>query len=796
MVKEKRTKPCSNCKKSKVKCVYTDSLPCDRCLKIGQAVNCQFIAKLPSLVLPEYESTVPSVKSVTAPVIDQAGIDHTRLATDFQPHDTQWKSSLENKINTFDNKLNDLVDIMKQQQQFLIDQQRLHQNLQIYPQLHPQIHPQIHSQVHSQVPQIHSQAPHSQSQIQMPVPMLHSQNQLPSQSTYSFPYPSQQFKPQILPPQPTKSSFLYSPTPSESPYLQNQKLDASPSLSSILPPLKKLKPNESQKFPKDFRDGYLSKDQAQELFAFFNSNISQQLFGFEISKISVDSIWSSCPILVCAISTIASIHHPIHSRKSKQLLVYLHELSGSLILKGKPKSKEDGFNTIVALILCSFWLSDSQMFTGLALQLAKEYGLNNPYTKQKDDLKLWYLLYILDGQQSLTFNRQPILDANDYSFKNSREILLNSTNHQKLTAEKSKKLLQNGDENTENNQPTDDDERKMNELIEHSSRFTDLRLVSQVEYNQAINEAFKGNAWELLAPSSFGIPSRSNMELDRWMVSWTVLLAPGNHGAVWSSKSTLIYYNFAKMSINSTAVRRLTVNPNEEDEMLPKWSDVKEESRTPSASQCPPKEEEEEEDEFSSDDEFEDDDEFISSSKLVVQDDAIVSGNIAINAASTVLHLVTTDSDIQENLKYVPVHIHIMIYYAALLLLNPPLESKDKSQKFNPQEHYTKTLANLRLIKSLQKKIYANLPIDTKFGDKLIQSLNDMVFEKLKTLKSEITELEDKTLRLELLQQVNSFHENENTLYEMVDSSGVSSSGSTPKPEKISAWPGSHHGHP
>ena len=87
-------------------------------------------------------------------------------------------------------------------------------------------------------------------------------------------------------------------------------------------------------------------------------------------------------------------------------------------------------------------------------------------------------------------------------------------------------------------------------------RLTDMRLVSQVEYNQAINEAFKGTAWDLLAPASFGIPSKSNLELDRWMVSWTVLLSPESFGAIWSTKSTLIYYNFAKMHINSSAVKR------------------------------------------------------------------------------------------------------------------------------------------------------------------------------------------------------------------------------------------------
>lgn len=730
--------------------MYTNSLPCDRCLKTGQAVNCQYIPKLPSLVLPEYPSsvsTLPPVNStgfLSGPLVPTTFVNQKPSLHEPQgtkDNDLNWKSQLESKIDTFDNKLNDLVDIMKQQQQLLIDQQKLN---------------------HQQQPQL--QLPRRVQQIQAP-----SQAQIP------YPYNS---APQYnLPP----SNFAFGRTQSPAPYHHSH--STSPEDSPILPPLKKFK---SEIIPKDFREGYLSKDQAEELFGFFNTNISQQLFGFEISKISVDSIWASCPILVCAICTIASIHHPILSEKSKQLQIYLHELSGSLILKGKPKDEQDGFNTIVALILCSFWLSDSQMFTGLALQLAKEYGLNNPYTKNKDNLKLWYLLYILDGQQSLTFNRQPLFNANDYTFKNSRDILLSDSN-KRLENKKSKKLLENGTDKSTNNENT-----QKNELIALSTRFTDLRLVSQVEYNQAINEAFKGNAWELLAPSSFGIPSRSNMELDKWMVSWTVLLAPGNHGAVWSSKSTLIYYNFAKMSINSRTVQRLTVNPNTDDNMLPRWQDVKEqESSRPT--HVHQQRQGDDDDEFSSDNEFEDDDEFISS-KLVVQDDAVVNANIAVNAASTVLHLVTSDNDILENLKYVPVHIHIMIYYAALLLINPPIDSKDKSLEF--QEYYIKIIGNLRLIKTLQKKIYANLPIDTKFGDKLIGNLNDMVFDKLKHLKSEINELEDTKLRHDLLNQLNSFYEDESTLYEMVDSSGVSSSGSTPKPEKISAWPGSHHGHP
>ena len=124
------------------------------------------------------------------------------------------------------------------------------------------------------------------------------------------------------------------------------------------------------------------------------------------------------------------------------------------------------------------------MFTGLALQLAKEYGLNQPNQKNKDKLKLWYLLYVLDGQQSLTFNRQPLLNSQEYSLKHSKELLLGEKGN-KLSDLKSKELIK---QNKSNSKPLTDEE--ISKLMA-KQRLTDMRLVSQVEYNQAINEAFK-----------------------------------------------------------------------------------------------------------------------------------------------------------------------------------------------------------------------------------------------------------------------------------------------------------------
>ena len=58
-------------------------------------------------------------------------------------NEAQWKQLIENRINRFDNKLNDLVDILKTNQKVLLEQQMAYQK---------------------QIP--YQQAPHSQNTLQ------------------------------------------------------------------------------------------------------------------------------------------------------------------------------------------------------------------------------------------------------------------------------------------------------------------------------------------------------------------------------------------------------------------------------------------------------------------------------------------------------------------------------------------------------------------------------------------------------------------------------------------------------
>ena len=139
-----------------------------------------------------------------------------------------------------------------------------------------------------------------------------------------------------------------------------------------------------------------------------------------------------------------------------------------------------------------------------------------------------------------------------------------------------------------------------------------------------------------------------------------------------------------------------------------------------------------------------------------------------------------------------------MLYYAALLLINPPSKSNNASVTLTPEIHYDKLLDNLRTVGILKRKIYSNLPIDSNFGSRFIKSLKKVEGEKLAEIKDYVSTLDDQDLRYTFERKVNSLIETSVNITELTEfnESGESSRASTPRAEKISAWPGSHHGHP
>lgn len=424
-------------------------------------------------------------------------------------------------------------------------------------------------------------------------------------------------------------------------------------------------------------NGTISFQQAEAFFSFFHLKISPHLFGFSTSHLELPKVWTRSPILVAAICTVASVHHPDFAYLFPVLKRELDGLARQVLLQNVT-SEAEAVDTIVALCVAGFWLPDSSMLTSMALRLARGVSLNmadeaSPEATERR-LRLWYLIYILDGHQSLTYNCPPLLEANDKAASSARSVLLmkgKSGNfqpalllNQAYSPHSQEKLLGEGMFGVE------EDEKNGATLL------SDIRLVSQVEFNQAVKGIFQHSAWDLIAPNAIGVPWKTNVELDKWMVAWACLLTPSesNHDS-WSSKSTLIHYNFAKMHINSSRIRELqntgiSAGRIQSQELMHTSSEVDGDGNADS---------------------------------------------IALSAAQSVIRLSTSDKDILNALQYVPIHVHIMLYYAAMLVLG------SVSPKSSPKG----VRDAFRLVKDLKAALFqCRPPQDNIIGD-ITSNLND-----------------------------------------------------------------------
>ena len=283
MAKEKRTKPCASCKKSKVKCIYDRTLPCERRIKNGHAYNCQFTPNLPSLKLPLIAPPPTALTSNGIPSYNQ----YRNIQP--APQDVRFMLSppfVNGQVPVMTNNNSSFGQQPNQTPQALV-QPQTHNNHLNQNDVHLPARPmgQIESQINqSQINQSQVNQGQWNNQVEGRIDSLDSKlsdlvdimksNQrllLENQAQYH-----------------TLSSNLEHQRRQNDDELQRRQiksLQKKRALENVPQDIKKPR----LEVPDDFRDGYLTLDNARDLFSFFDAHISQQLFGFEISKFQVIS---------------------------------------------------------------------------------------------------------------------------------------------------------------------------------------------------------------------------------------------------------------------------------------------------------------------------------------------------------------------------------------------------------------------------------------------------------------------------------------------------------------------------
>lgn len=525
-----------------------------------------------------------------------------------------------------------------------------------------------------------------------------------------------------------------------------------PTSAVSLPSLREIiKQDQPGKSKEDFRIGsIITVDEAVELLQIFITKMSSHMFGYNFDKISARELWHRSPLLLVSICSVACPHHSGLASKQKQLIASLNWFASQLLNNSENViNSEEIEHIILALIIASLWFEANQLYLSVALQLGRLWKIDEE--QNNNELwKLWYLLYIADGAQNLLSQKSPsIYKQFEPTILSCRKHLVENVGNSKL-----KKVLKDNDSFGKYEIATNKQLCLLNE-VEHekihvsSLQLQDMRLCGLVEYHMAIESIFHRKnvpnfslnaASNLLKPSNFGIPWESNMDLDKWMVSWTITLQSIDvQNDAWCLKSTLLYYNFARMHLNTDWLLNrkacLIGGVNKESSWPEVWKSI-EPVESPGLKNA--------------------------------------SHEISTSAAASLLKLATKDKDISSLFQFLPNHVYLMLFYASMIILEPPI-----SFDLADTALVNKLQKNFNLVKSFRQCLASGASSDPGFTRKIIEGTDGLMTSFIEhCIKVSRSSKKQDSEVIQIIQNPND------------------TSASKDKRKTISAWPSINHGHP
>lgn len=509
-----------------------------------------------------------------------------------------------------------------------------------------------------------------------------------------------------------------------------------------LPPVSALMKNNDRLGEDQALSNILTIEDAKELMQIFTEKMIVHMLGYQLYDLSAHELWYHSPILLLAIGAVACPHHQKLASKQPQLISSL-KLHCSRLLNDNAAD----YNTrkvehnILALIIASLWLESSQMYMSVALHLARTWRIDKRHNNEL--WRLWCLLYVTDGTQNLVSQKSPAIYKKIEPVINSvRQYLIAHIENPHL-----KKVLEKNenDDKTEiatNKQLVLLNEVEMDKIKVYAPQLQDIKLCGLVEYHMAIESLFHdkyepggsiGGVMGLLKPSSIGIPWENNLDLDKWMVSWTIALQNIDvQEDAWCLKSTLLYYNYARMHINTSWMFERRSN-------MGNWLQVWHSAGNSEAGML-----------------------------------REASQEVSLSAAVSMLKLATRDKDVSSLFGFLPSHVYVMLFFASMIVLKIP-PSSDTLQaidikKLRQRYNLVRTFKEM-----LEHASSSNHEFTSKIASNLSVLMNSFTQECIKKIRAPT---------------------NESRVEDIVNHPEDENSTSQTKSKPILAWPSVNHGHP
>jgi hypothetical protein len=268
--------------------------------------------------------------------------------------------------------------------------------------------------------------------------------------------------------------------------------------------------------------GVVEIAEAEDLFKRYHQHIRLYLWGGVLCPFdTLDAVRRSSTLLAAAVLTIAALHTPGRDEALEKCYTTFVSLSYSACL-----SRPQNLNDIRALALAAFYLSNlSWKLSGIAVRNAVEMNMHQSFPKlmrghedHRDNVRLWYVLYVCEHQFSIAYGRPPIIHQ-DTAIKNIERFL-------------DSPLTKPGD----------------------------IRLGAQVTLFEILTEAYTTYGSDPASPLSeadFDRLDAFNASLKQWRQTWQSRSHDSPSIGAYPSKGVVLYYHFARFQLNSLALRAM-----------------------------------------------------------------------------------------------------------------------------------------------------------------------------------------------------------------------------------------------
>ncbi|EXJ74986.1 uncharacterized protein A1O5_01682 [Cladophialophora psammophila CBS 110553] len=271
--------------------------------------------------------------------------------------------------------------------------------------------------------------------------------------------------------------------------------------------------------------GALPHHVARELFSFFDRTMNHILWGgIALIHRDLESARRSSSLLCAAILAVAALHIP----QGDEIFEFCYAEFVSLV-SGSIICRDHNLDDIRALCIGAFWLSDlSWKLSGVAVRIATELNLHQAFHKmqrgepdQYERAQLWYLLYVCDHHYSIAYGRPPVI--HDNAAIKGYEAFLNAP----------------------------------------IAGPADMRLMAQVALFITLTNTyhtFGSDSQQPLDEEDFTTLRAFCLEVEGWRMKWQPRIAPNPYVGSYPSKGIVLHYHFAKLQLNSLALRAISPN--------------------------------------------------------------------------------------------------------------------------------------------------------------------------------------------------------------------------------------------